>query len=136
MGLKMGYLVDTNILIEIESNNLKIIQEVESLRKTKLENLFISIFTFSEFYYGILRKSPKNKEKLIERLNDFVLINTSKQSGIIFCEITSQLKDAGKMIPQFDAFIAALAIENDLTLVTLDEHFKLVPNLRVIVLED
>ena len=132
----MGYLIDTNIQIEIESNNPKIIQEIEYLRKTKSENLLISIFTFSEFYYGILRKSPKNKEKLIERLNDFGLINTSKQSGIIFCEIISQLKDAGKMISPFNAFIAALAIENDLTLITLDQHFKLVPNLRVVVLKN
>ena len=132
----MGFLIDTNILIEIESNNSKIIQKIDDFKKANGENLFISIFTFSEFYYGILRKSPKNKEKLVERLSDFGLVNTSKQSGIIFCEIMSQLKDAGKIIPQFDAFIAALAIENDLTLITLDEHFKLVPNLKVIVLEN
>ena len=132
----MGFLIDTNILIEIESNNSKIIQKIDDFKKANGENLFISIFTFSEFYYGILRKSPKNKEKLVERLSDFGLVNTSKQSGIIFCEIMSQLKGAGKIIPQFDAFIAALAIENDLTLITLDEHFKLVPNLKVMVLEN
>ncbi len=132
----MGYLIDTNVLIEIEYDNKEIIQQIEKFQRDNKDNLFISIFTFSEFYYGILRKSPKNKEKLVERLNDFGLINTSKQSGIIFCEIMSQLKDAGKIIPQFDAFIAALAIENDLTLITMDEHFKLVPNLKLIVLEN
>ncbi len=132
----MGYLIDTNVLIEIEYDNKEIIQQIEEFQRGNKDNLFISIFTFSEFYYGILCKSPKNKEKLVERLNDFGLINTSKQSGIIFCEIMSQLKDAGKIIPQFDAFIAALAIENDLTLITMDEHFKLVPNLKVIVLEN
>ncbi len=136
MGLKMGYLIDTNVLIEIEYDNKEIIQQIEEFQRVNKDNLFISIFTFSEFYYGILRKSPKNKEKLVERLNDFGLINTSKKSGIIFCEILSQLKDAGKIIPQFDAFIAALAIENDLTLITLDEHFKLVPNLKVILLKN
>jgi tRNA(fMet)-specific endonuclease VapC len=131
----MKYLIDTNVLIEIENNNLEVIQSIDSLRKTNEDNIFISIFTFSEFYYGILRKSPKNKERIVERLNDFDLINTSKQSGIIFCEILSHLKETGKIIPQFDVFIAALAIENDLTLITLDEHFKEIPNLKVIMLK-
>jgi len=132
----MKYLIDTNILIEIENNNLEIIKKIDALKKTSGDNLFISIFTFSEFYYGILRKSPKNKEKILERLDDFGLINTSKQSGITFCEILSQLKETGKIIPQFDIFIAALAIENNLTLITLDEHFREIPNLKVVVLRE
>ena len=131
----MNYLLDTNILIEIENDNLKIIKELEQIKLAGTGKLFISIFSFSEFFYGIVRKNLKNKEKILERLKEYELINTTKESGILFCEILSKLKDAGKIVPQFDAFIAALAIENDLTLITRDEHFKEIPTLKMILLK-
>ncbi len=168
----MNYLLDTNILIEIEDNNPNLIKQLEQIKISQEGKIFISIFSFSEFFYGIIRKNPKsknpnrsraagllksrgiftlengsqqsggvldpfslNKEKILERLKEYELVNTTRESAIIFCEILSQLKDLGRMIPQFDAFIAALAIENDLTLITADEHFQGVQGLKTILLK-
>ena len=41
-----------------------------------------------------------------------------------------QLKRAGTPIPDNDLWIAALAMEHDLALVTRDRHFDKVPQLR------
>tara|TARA_Y100000034_G_C6899159_1_gene415266 strand:- start:139 stop:261 length:123 start_codon:yes stop_codon:yes gene_type:complete len=39
------------------------------------------------------------------------------------------------MIPQFDLFIAATAIENNLTLITADNHFEGLSNLKQVIME-
>jgi predicted nucleic acid-binding protein len=40
-----------------------------------------------------------------------------------------QLKRAGTPIPDNDLWIAAIAWEHDLTLITRDEHFQYIPQL-------
>jgi len=127
----MNFLVDTSILIEIENNNEAAIKELEQLRNDMPQaSLYISIFTYSEFYFGIINKSEKNKNKVVERLNDYPLLNTTRKTAIIFSELLHLVKKKGKMIPHFDLFIAALAIENDMVLITGDNHFKEIPQLR------
>ncbi|MEK6905890.1 MAG: type II toxin-antitoxin system VapC family toxin [Nanoarchaeota archaeon] len=131
----MNFLVDTSVLIEIENNNEVVVKGLERLRNnTPHASLYISIFTYSEYYYGIIDKSEKNKHKVVERLNDYPLLNTTKKTAIVFSELLHSVKKKGKMIPHFDLFIAALAIENDMILITRDNHFKEIPELKSIIL--
>ena len=71
---------------------------------------------------------------MVERLNDYPLLNTTKKTAIVFSELLHSVKKKGKMIPHFDLFIAALAIENDMILITRDNHFKEIPELKSIIL--
>ncbi len=131
----MNFLVDTSTLIEIENNNEVIVKKLERLRNnTPQASLYISIFTYSEYYYGIINKSEKNKNKVVERLNDYPLLNTTKKTAIVFSELLHSVKKKGKIIPHFDLFIAALAIENEMVLITGDNHFKEIPELKSIIL--
>ena len=131
----MNFLVDTSTLIEIENNNEVVVKGLERLRNnTPQASLYISIFTYSEFYYGIINKSEKNKHKVVERLNDYPLLNTTRKTAIVFSELLHSVKKKGKIIPHFDLFIAALAIENDMMLITGDNHFKEIPELKSIIL--
>ncbi len=131
----MNFLVDTSTLIEIENNNEVVVKGLERLRNnTPQASLYISIFTYSEFYYGIINKSEKNKNKVVERLNDYPLLNTTRKTAIVFSELLHSVKKKGKIIPHFDLFIAALAIENDMMLITGDNHFKEIPELKSIIL--
>ncbi|HLC71912.1 MAG TPA: type II toxin-antitoxin system VapC family toxin [Candidatus Nanoarchaeia archaeon] len=131
----MNFLVDTSILIELENNNEAVIKELEQLRKdTPQASLYISIFTYSEYYSGVINKSEKNKTKLMERLGEYPLLNTTRKTAFLFSELLHLLKKKGKMVPHFDLFIAALAIENDLVLITGDNHFKEIPELKSIIL--
>jgi len=131
----MSFLIDTSVLIEIENNNKEIIKQIELLKRDNVD-LHISIFTFCEYYFGIINKNKVNKEKIVERLNDYKLINTTKTTGITFCEVLSYLKKKGKLIPHFDIFIAAIGIEYNLTLITIDNHFKEIPQLKQIILKN
>ena len=132
----MGFLIDTNLLIEIENNNKNIIAEIDKLKHSSDAELFITIFNFCEVYYGAINKNKKNKEKVLQRLDEYKLLNTTKTTGIIFSELLSEMKYSGKLSPQFDLFIATLAIENNLTLITADNHFKNVSKLKLVVFEN
>lgn len=127
----MGFLIDTSILIEIENDNKEIIKKIEQLGKAEL---FITIFNFCEYYYGLLNKSQKNQDKLTQRLEEYRLLNTSLRSGTIFCKMLSELKKEGRTVPQFDLFIAAIAVENNLTLISMDEHFRNIPRLSSVII--
>ena len=56
----------------------------------------------------------------------FVSRETTEQYARLFV----QLKRAGTPVPDNDLWIAAVAIEHDLALVTRDRHFDKVPQLR------
>ena len=130
----MSFLLDTDILIEIENKNEDIIFKVNNLRSTSYEELFISIFTYTEYYFSAREKSERNKEKARQRLQMYNLLNTSLHTAEIFCDLFHSLLKKGKPIPQFDVFIAAFAIEHGFTLITKDHHLKQIDGLKSIIL--
>lgn len=131
----MNVIIDTSILIEIENNNKKVIEQIEELKDTPTSEICITLFNFCEFYFGIINKSVNNKEKALKKLDEYVLLNTTRKTGVIFCEILNKLKKSGKSIPQFDLMILSIAIENNMTLITADNHFKKIDGLKTVVLE-
>lgn len=128
----MNYILDTNILIEIENNNQEIIDKINDLKKTPFAELCITIFSFSEFYYGAMEKSQSNKERVKQRLQQYTILNTSVETGVVFCELFYALEKKGKPIQQFDVFIAAIAIEHESILITEDNDFSYIPGLKSI----
>lgn len=130
----MKYIIDTSILIEIENNNQKIIEEINTLKKAPLSEISITLFSFCEFYYGAMEKNAKNKEIVKERLQQYRIITPTIETGIKFCEMMYALEKKGKKIAEFDAFIAAQAIENDSILITADKGFTTIPELKSILL--
>lgn len=130
----MSFVLDTNILIEVENNNRDIIEKINSIKNAPNAELCLTIFSFCEFYIGAIKKSEKNKEKILERLGQYVLLNTTQQTGILFCELLYHLQKNGMLLPHFDIFIATLCIENDYTLITSDAHFKDIPGLKRILM--
>ena len=130
----MDYILDTSILIEIENDNKEIISKIAK-QTDKSSNLFITYFGFCEYFYGHTKKNKKNKEKILERLEKYSLINTSKDSAIIFCETKNELIEKGNEIPVFDLLSASIAIDKEMTLITLDSHFKRLPRLKTIIID-
>lgn len=129
----MNYILDTNILIEIENNNQEVINKINELKKTPFAELCITLFSFCEFYYGAMEKSQSNKERVKQRLQQYTILNTSVETGVLFCELFYALEKKGKPIQQFDVFIAAIAIEHESVLITGDNDFSYIPGLKSII---
>ena len=63
------------------------------------------------------------------------IINSTEDTAKIYASIKSDLKQQGKPIPENDIWIAAIAIENNKSLVTNDQHFSFIKNLKIINLK-
>ena len=115
------FLLDTNIVIAIFSNDKSVMEPLEMA-----EEVFVPIIVLGELYFGA-QKSKKVGRNLT-RINEFaqsssVLIcdtETSRQYG----EIKNFLRAKGRPIPENDIWIAAIAKQHELTLISRDDHFK------------
>ena len=122
------FLLDTNIAIALLDNELKVQQAM-----SKAEQVFLSPIVAGELYYGSL--SSQRQKTNLTRLNSFVESIVSLVCDIdtaaIYGEIKSKLRSKGRPIPDNDLWIAAIALQYGLTLVTRDRHFAEVDGLNV-----
>ena len=121
-------LLDTNIVIAIFANDASVIN---SLARTN--EVFVPSIALGELYYGAHKSS--RVEANIERINEF-----AASSSIITCDtVTSQqygmiknvLRVKGRPIPENDIWIAAIAKQYQLTLISRDNHFKVIDGLSI-----
>ena len=127
MSQNGNYLLDTNIVIRMLVGDIAIQEKMQNGN-----NLFLTSPVVGELYYGA-QKSGKVTENL-HRINIFVEehiflpcdLETAQWYGII----KNQLRRKGRPIPNNDIWIAALAMQHDLILVTRDSHFDEVESLQ------
>lgn len=122
------FLLDTNIVIAFFNKEINIVEKV-----ALSGGIFISSTILGELYFGA-QKSRKKHENLIT-IEQFI-----SESSVLSCDISTarefgtikhQLQSKGKPIPDNDIWIAAMAKQYNLTLVTRDEHFQGVENLFI-----
>jgi len=122
-----NFLVDTNIVIEVFKGNKEIADYLY-----KLSEIFIPSIALGELYTGINRVS--NREKHLKRLNDFLklttILNVDGDTAVIYGELIADLYKLGKPIPTNDVWIAATAIQYNLTLLSSDKHFEKINHLQ------
>lgn len=122
------YLLDTNIVIALFANEIKIIERLK-----KIENVYIPVIVLGELFFGA-SKSKKVK-KNIERIEVFAsnssILSCDSETAQYYGSIKSSLKIMGKPIPENDIWIAAIAQQHKLILLTRDEHFKFVKEITL-----
>jgi len=122
------YLLDTNIVIALFANEAVIIDRLKDA-----DEIFIPSIVIGELYYGA-RKSSRIKENIArvnEFANDNVILNCDLETARSYSEAKFTLKEKGRPIPENDIWIAALALQHKLTLVSRDKHFSEVDGLTI-----
>ena len=97
------------------------------------KSILVCSIVLGELHYGA-RKSARpeqNLAKIESFIADYPILDCAKQTAEQYGVIKHMLETKGKPIPENDLWIAALAIQHSLTLVTRDEHFKRVDGLLV-----
>lgn len=121
------YLLDTNIIISLFAKDSQIHN-----RLSMAEEVFVPCIAVGELYDGAY-KALKQKENL-DRLEEFALNNTVLPCDINIAkkygDIKNRLKEKGLPVPDNDIWIAAIAQQYALTLITRDSHFEAIENLR------
>jgi tRNA(fMet)-specific endonuclease VapC len=84
-------------------------------------------------YYGA-RKSARastNIERIAELAAAVAVLPCDSETAAVYGELKAVLRSRGTPIPENDLWIAAVARQHALMLVTRDAHFSLIPDLPV-----
>jgi tRNA(fMet)-specific endonuclease VapC len=101
-------------------------------RKLKGAVFFLSVTVMGELYHGAYHS--ENRAQSLSVLRSYLSLyhplpfneKTAEQFGLI----ADYLQRRGTPIPDNDIWIAASALQYNLTVVTFDQHFQYVPNLK------
>ncbi len=119
---------DTNIIIALWSDEPSV-----KRRFGEAEETFIPSIVLGELYFGAV-KSFRSKVNLA-RVDEFAATNSVLPCDALTAQhygrIRASLRSKGRPIPDNDIWIASLALQFGLTLVTRDEHFQEVEGLSV-----
>lgn len=120
------YLLDTNIVIALFDQD-----EVIQRKLTAVEKVFIASVVFGELYYGAYKsgRTQANHKRIDEFAFSNAILSCDLETAKKYGEIKEGLRRKGKPIPSNDIWIAAIALQHDLTLVTRDAHFQQIENL-------
>jgi tRNA(fMet)-specific endonuclease VapC len=89
----------------------------------------VPVIALGEYRYGISRSRDRlhYERWLTEYLPTLRILDVDEGTTVHYAAVRSQLKKAGTPIPSNDAWIAALARQHALPIVSRDRHFDLVP---------
>ena len=128
----MFYLLDTNTCIGyINRRSLSIYQRIISLSP---EDVYICDIVKFELYYGAYNssRSEENLETIQKFFADFVSLPFDGKAAAICGYLRSELKKQGTPIGGYDLQIAAIALSNNLILVTHNtREFSRIPELQL-----
>ncbi len=92
----------------------------------------IPAIVLGEFRYGIAgsRHKAEYDAWLDATLPAFDVLVVDEATARAYAELRVELKRTGRPIPANDAWVAALALQHGLPVLTRDEHFDAVPGLE------
>ncbi len=94
---------------------------------------YLPSIVVGELCYGAYKSTRAEENlKVIESLVEmFTVLPVDTFTARAYGRLKRALQRQGKPIPENDLWIAALALQYDLTLLTFDKHFQLIPDLRI-----
>jgi predicted nucleic acid-binding protein len=123
-----GLLVDTCAWIEyFKSRSSALKQTVEELLLT--EQVCSCGPVLYELSQGI--KSDKERAMLTDAFAALRYVEMNEALWFKAGELSTLIKRQGKTLPLSDILIASLALEHDLTVLTVDKHFEQIPGLKL-----
>ena len=89
----------------------------------------IPVIVLGEFRYGIAQSTHRaaHDQWLESELGSFELLAVTERTTTPYAKLRVALKQQGTPIPANDAWIAALALQHKLPVLSRDRHFDAVP---------
>ncbi|NJN63026.1 MAG: type II toxin-antitoxin system VapC family toxin [Coleofasciculaceae cyanobacterium RL_1_1] len=122
------YLLDTNIAIALMNGDIGIAQRLKTL-----QDAYLSVTIVGELFYGAEKsqQTELNRQRIKPLLERFQTISPDLETANYYATIKNQLRLMGRPIPENDIWIAAIALQHDLTLITRDSDFAAVDGLKL-----
>lgn len=122
------YLLDTNIVIPFLTDDAWIKQKIRQTAE-----VFIPVIVIGELFYGAKKSDrvAENITKIEGFIAENVLLDCDTETARKYDDVKELLKKDGRPIPENDIWIAAIALQHELTVVSRDTHFGYVKGLSV-----
>jgi len=125
--LTSNILADTSIWIEFFKHGSKIGDKLaELIMKNSICTCGVVLF---ELVQGV--KTENEKDLVSDTLSNLEYFEMSVSLWEKAGEISAKLKKNGLNLPLSDIFIAAICLEHNLSIFTLDKHFEQIPKVKV-----
>ena len=126
----MNVLLDTSAYSMLRRGNKAILDVVQ-----RSETIALPAIVLGELHSGFRagNRCAENIAQLAEFLSkpSVRILNITEETALRYAEIDVYLRKRGRPIPRNDVWIAAVALEHGLHLLTLDAHFRKIPLLLV-----
>ena len=123
------FLLDTNIVIALFAQEAGVLKQL-----AEAEEVFLPSVVLGELYYGA-RKSAKaeaNVRRVDELAGRSAVLVCDGETAQHYGEVKDLLRAKGRPLPENDIWVAAVALQHGLTLVTRDAHFDEIAPLAVV----
>jgi tRNA(fMet)-specific endonuclease VapC len=122
-----NYLLDTNIII---------ISFKDKRLETKIKeavSIFIPSIVIGELYFGAEKSQNKkgNYKRIKILIENSIILSCDSETARYYGIIKESLRKIGKPIPENDIWIAAVARQYNLELVTRDKHFQHIDGIKI-----
>jgi tRNA(fMet)-specific endonuclease VapC len=120
--------LDTNRLVDLFQGDADLAEQLG-----ECDEVWIPLIVLAEIKAGFYGGSQQHRNEIL--LQTFLgkstvgILLPARETAEHYARLFVQLKRAGTPIPDNDLWIAAMVLENDLLLITRDQHFERVPQL-------
>jgi len=115
------HLLDTNIIVALFKDDNNVRSQIAASPE-----VFVPAIAIGELFYGAQHSA--HVEENMKQVGEFAANSTVLACDIATAEhygqIKNELKTKGRPLPENDVWIAAIAKQHSLTVVTRDQHFK------------
>ena len=121
-------LLDTNIVIALFANDSDLVDKI-----AKTQDISIPAIVIGELFYGANKsgRPQENIQRIDEFISDNVILHCDAKTARLYGKIKNNLRRKGHPIPENDIWIAAIAFQHNLTLISRDKHFKEIDGLTL-----
>lgn len=123
------FLLDTNIVLALFANDQAVVEQIEDA-----DEVFIPSIVLGELYYGARRtgNSRENIAWVYEFAQSNAILLCDAETARWYGVLKDLLRQKNGLLPENDVWIAALALQYGLILVTRDPQFHEVTNLKIV----
>jgi tRNA(fMet)-specific endonuclease VapC len=126
----MNVLLDTSAYSALQRGHQPVL---DVLRRSEI--VAVSAVVLGELHSGFRagNRWAENTAQLAQFLSkpSVRVLNVTEETALRYAEVDVYLRKKGRPIPRNDVWIAAVALEHGLQLLTLDAHFREIPLLLI-----
>lgn len=126
----MNVLLDTSAYSALQKGSAAVLDVLRRSDSVAVPSIVLGEL-HSAFRTGTRREA--NEARLAQFLGkpSVRVLNITAETALRYAEVDVHLRKKGRPIPRNDVWIAAVAMEHGLTILTLDEHFREIPLLLI-----